>query len=160
MIVLVILAIIVAVAYPGYQNYTRQARRADAHIGLTNAAAQQERFMTVCSNHYAQNLFGNPRACGTAPAFNDGNLGLNGLAAGPVFSPDRHYVLTLVAPTAACPIASCFILQATPATAADCSGATCGSGRQVGDGNFRITSTGIKTWAKDGANYNFRWTDK
>ena len=49
MIVVVILGIIAAVAFPAYTNFVRQARRADAQTHLTEIAGRQEKF-------YANNL--------------------------------------------------------------------------------------------------------
>ncbi len=148
MIVVAIIGIIAAIAYPSYQNYTKQTRRSDAQIALAQAANQQERFFTEC-NWYASTLYGT-RACASS-----GSGVLNLSTTTPVLSPEQHYVISLVAPTSACPISSCYVLQATPATTGNG-----GTGLQAGDGNFRITSTGVKTWAKDGTNYNYKWTDK
>lgn len=153
MITVVIIGILAAIAYPSYQNYTKQTRRSDAQIALTQAANQQERFFTEC-NWYAQTLPGVTRGCGAS--FANGVLRLFDATADPIFSPERHYVITLVPVTAACPIASCYILQAAPATTAQG-----GTGLQANDGNFRITSTGVKTWDKaNNGLYQSRWTDK
>ncbi len=151
MITVVIIGILAAITYPSYRSYLTQTRRSDAQIGLTQAANQQERFFTEC-NWYATTLFG-ARACGASA----GNGVLNLSTATPVLSPERHYVITLVTPDAACPISSCYILQATPATTAQG-----GTGlQQSTDGNFRITSTGVKTWDKaNNGLYQSRWTDK
>ena len=159
MIVVVIIGILVAIAYPSYTKYTIQTRRSDAQIALTQAAALQEKFYSDCA-HYAQVLYGakTARACATNANFDNGKLSMNNSAATTILSPGTHYVISLVAPTASsgtCPITSCFMLQATPATKAQG-----GTGLQTGDGNFRISSTGAKTWAKDGTNYNYKWTDK
>ena len=153
MITVVIIGILAAIAYPSYQNYTKQTRRSDAQIALTQAANQQEKFFTEC-NHYAQILYGANRACGTSGAsYADGVLKYS--TASPVLSPERHYVITLVTPTTACPITSCYVLQATPSTTTE------GTGQQTGDGNFQITSTGVKTWDKSNNNsYDKKWTDK
>ena len=154
MITVVIIGILAAIAYPSYQNYTKQTRRSDAQIALTQAANQQEKFFTEC-NWYAKTLHGISRACGATSA--DGVLSLFGATATPILSPERHYVITLVTPDAACPISSCYILQATPATTAQG-----GTGlQQSTDGNFRITSTGVKSWDKANNDlYQSRWTDK
>lgn len=150
MITVTIIGVLAAIAYPGYRNYTTQTRRSDAQIALTQAANQQERFFTEC-NWYATTLFGT-RACGASA----GNGVLNLATATPVLSPERHYVITLVTPTAACPISSCYVLQAAPATTAQG-----GTGLQANDGNFRITSTGVKSWDKaNNGLYQSRWTDK
>jgi type IV pilus assembly protein PilE len=153
MIVVVIIGILAAIAYPSYTTYTIRARRSDAKIALTYAAAQQEKFYSDC-NTYAGTLVGT-RACAT------GILGL-AAAAAPVLSLGQHYELTLVAPTATCPIATCFILEANPNSAA--AGVT---GRQRNDGRLRIDSRDNKTWDKTNANtpdasgkFPNRWTDK
>ncbi|MEK7816154.1 MAG: type IV pilin protein [Pseudomonadota bacterium] len=153
MITVVIIGILAAIAYPSYQNYTRQTRRSDAQIALTQAANQQERFFTECNSYAPSITAARPATCPPVPA--GSGLGLSNL------SPERHYVITLVTPDTACPISSCYILQATPATTAQG-----GTGLQANDGNFRIRSTGVKTWDKNnagpdsGGNYAFRWTDK
>lgn len=46
MIVLVIMAIITAIAYPAYRNQIRETRRSDGKIALTTAAQQLERCFT------------------------------------------------------------------------------------------------------------------
>ncbi len=153
MITVVIIGILAAIAYPSYRNYATQTRRSDAQIALTQAANQQERFFTEC-NWYAKTPHGSSRACGANSE--SGVLYLFGATSAPVLSPEKHYVITVVDPTTACPIASCYVLQATPATTANG-----GTGLQTGDGNYRITSTGVKTWDKNNSgNYLSRWTDK
>ena len=52
MIVVAVVGIITAIALPSYQNYTRTAKRTDAHQGLTTLAQLQERFFTE-NNTYA-----------------------------------------------------------------------------------------------------------
>ncbi|OGI52852.1 MAG: hypothetical protein A3E57_05120 [Candidatus Muproteobacteria bacterium RIFCSPHIGHO2_12_FULL_60_33] len=155
MITVVIIGILAAIAYPGYTKYMVQTRRSDAQIALTNAAAQQEKFYSDCST-YAGTLTG-ARNCAA------GVLGL--AAAAPVLSPDLHYELTLVTPTAsagACPITTCFTLQANPNGA----GVT---GRQANNGRLRITSRGEKSWDRANTNapndttqgpYLNKWSDK
>jgi type IV pilus assembly protein PilE len=143
MIVVVIIGVLAGIAYPSYQKYSTQTRRSDAHIVLTQAANQQERFMTQCGNHYARVLAGGTRACGTGSSYTDGVLALG--AAAPVLSPDGHYVITLTTPTSDCPITSCYELVADP----NGSGA---SGRQNNDGKFKIDSLGRKFWDKNNDN--------
>lgn len=43
MIVVAIIGIVSAIAYPSYQNYVTEARRADGHLALMNAAQALER---------------------------------------------------------------------------------------------------------------------
>jgi type IV pilus assembly protein PilE len=147
MITVVIIGILAAIAYPSYRNYTTQTRRSDAQIALTQAANQQERFFTECNSYAPSITAARPATCPPVPA--GSGLGLSSL------SPERHYVITLLGETASCLIASCYVLQATPSTATE------GTGQQTGDGNFRITSTGVKSWDKaNNGLYQSRWTDK
>lgn len=159
MITVVIIGILAAIAYPSYQKYMKQTRRSDAQIALTQAASLQEKFYSDCS-HFAQIMYGKKqdRNCATNADLDNGKLSMNDSDATTILSPGRHYVITLVAPTASsgtCPITRCFNLQATPATKAQG-----GTGLQIGDGNFRLDSSGTRSWAKDGINYNYKWTDK
>ncbi|TAM46105.1 MAG: prepilin-type N-terminal cleavage/methylation domain-containing protein [Gammaproteobacteria bacterium] len=155
MITVAIIGILAAIAYPSYQNYVKQTRRSDAQIALTQAANQQERFFTEC-NHYARYLHGTSRTCATNANKDNGYLAYNKDASTTILSPEKHYVITLVDPTTDCPITSCYVLQATPATTAQG-----GTGLQANDGNFRITSTGVKSWDKNNSgNYQSKWTDK
>lgn len=171
MIAVVIIGVLAAMAYPAYTKYSIQTRRSDAQIALTQAAAAQEKFYSDCG-HYAQIPNGATRACGTAAnSFNDGVLAMNGIASATIFSPNQHYVITMVAPTSStgiCPISRCFIMQATPSTKTDTDGTLLGTGLQVGDGRLRIDSRGNKSWDKANTNspsgttgmYGYKWTDK
>jgi type IV pilus assembly protein PilE len=143
LIVVVIIGVLAGIAYPSYQKYSTQTRRSDAHVALTQATNQQERFMTQCGNHYAQVLAGGTRACGTGSTYTDGVLALG--AAAPILSPDGHYVITLTTPTSGCAITSCYELVADP-------NATGASGRQNNDGKFKIDSLGRKFWDKNNDN--------
>jgi type IV pilus assembly protein PilE len=174
MITVVIIGIIAAIAYPSYTKYMKQTRRSDAQIALTRTAALQEKYYSDC-NHYAATLTGTAasRTCGTASDYSDGVLSMNDNASTTILSDNRDYVITLVPPTSSagnCPISSCFTLQATPATTANVDGGgNKGTGRQTGDGKFRIDSKGIKSWDKNNTNspsdstqgpYAAKWTDK
>ncbi len=55
MIVAAIIALLAAVAFPSYQEYARESKRADAHGRLTRIAQQQERFFSD-SNTYTSDL--------------------------------------------------------------------------------------------------------
>jgi type IV pilus assembly protein PilE len=149
MIVVVIVGILAAVAYPSYTRYMAQSRRSDGQIALVKVASAEEKYFTDC-NSYAGTLEGvrqpPPNNC----------LGILGYRpAAPILSDSQNYVLTIVASTASCPITGCFVLQATPATTAQG-----GTGQQTGNGNLRLGSDGTKTWAKNGVSYVNKWTDK
>ena len=81
LIVVAIVGIIAAIGYPQYQDYVREARRADGHSALSRLAAQQERFFAD-NNAYTADL--------------QGDLGYPN----PALSADGHYALTAAAATA------------------------------------------------------------
>jgi len=89
MIVVAIVGIVAAIGYPQYQNYVREARRADGHAALTRIAAQQERFFAD-NNIYTADLT---------------DLGYGGVTAPSV---DGHYVV------ASAIAGATFTLTATP----------------------------------------------
>lgn len=87
MIVVVVVGILAAIAYPSYQNQVRKTKRADGKAELMETAQELERCYT---------RFGR---------YNDGNCDV----AFPITSPEEHYVVT--APTLT---AVSFTLDATP----------------------------------------------
>jgi len=64
MITVVVLAIIVAIAVPSYQQQVRKSRRADARNAILDLAGREERFLSI-SNSYSQT----PADMGYAAAF-------------------------------------------------------------------------------------------
>jgi type IV pilus assembly protein PilE len=132
MITVVIIGILAAMSYPGYTSHMKKTRRTDAQNALMQAASMQERFFTEC-NWYASSITA-AKACGTNTT---GALGSSAT------SLDGHYTLTVAAgpiDTTNCSAYTCgFTLTATPAA----------GGRQVGDGAFRLDSTGKRQWDKD-----------
>jgi type IV pilus assembly protein PilE len=54
MIVVAIIGIISAIAYPSYDDYMKKSRRSDAKVGLTAMADKQERFY-LQNNTYTNN---------------------------------------------------------------------------------------------------------
>jgi type IV pilus assembly protein PilE len=62
MTVLVVIGILVAIAYPGYQQYVIRTRRTEAKSALQALAVAQERFYTNC-NAYATALDGSQSDC-------------------------------------------------------------------------------------------------
>jgi type IV pilus assembly protein PilE len=91
MVVLVIIGILVAIAYPGYQSQMQKTRRADGQAALLNAAQALER----CFTRF--NVYNNAGCPIVAPL------------AGGTPSPQLWYVVTDAAPAA-----NTFALVATP----------------------------------------------
>lgn len=90
MIVLAIVAILAAVAFPSYQETMIKNRRADGKIALTEAAARLERFFTE-NNNYGNTID------------NIGGIG------GKLVSPEAYYSVSLANP---CGNTSCYTLTA------------------------------------------------
>ncbi len=86
------IAILAALAYPSYQNYAKQTRRAEAQAALTEAAAQQEQFFLNFKIY--------------AGAMTTMNM--------PTTAAGGNYNLTVAAPTGSCPLTTCYVLEATP----------------------------------------------
>jgi type IV pilus assembly protein PilE len=91
MIVVVIIGILAAIAYPSYQQHVRESKRADAHAALLRIATLEEKFF---SNNNAYTT--NPTALG--------------YAANPAASNDGYWAISITAN----PVAS-FTLTAVPA---------------------------------------------
>jgi type IV pilus assembly protein PilE len=95
MIVVVIIGILAMVAIPAYNDSVTKGRRADAKSTLTSIAARQEQFF-MDSKTYTSDM-----------------TNLN-FAASPAQSVDGYYTVSVVTPTAGCPIITCYLLQAVP----------------------------------------------
>lgn len=115
MITVAIVGLLTAIAYPAYQEQVRRAKRAEGKTALLKAAQLQERIY----------ITGDPTVPNSIATYADNNRlpTLFGLGAGAVVNssenpadPDNKaaYTITVDAPNAACPIASCFVLRATP----------------------------------------------
>jgi type IV pilus assembly protein PilE len=118
-IVIVIVGILMAVALPGYQESMNKGRRADAKAGLMDAVNRQERFMLDRSTYTE-------------------DMTQLGFGADPMVTEEGHYTVEVEDPDVACPIATCYVLTATPvAGGAQADDAKCTS--------FTVDSTGAKT---------------
>jgi type IV pilus assembly protein PilE len=93
MIVVAIVGILAAIAYPSYQEQVRQSRRADAQAVLLESAQFMERYFTVNSTYTGATL-------------------PTGLQQSPKDGGTTRYNLTILTPTA-----STFSLQAAPVAA-------------------------------------------
>lgn len=137
MIVVVIIGILAAIAYPSYTRWITETRRSDAQNALLDLAARQERYFSQC-NSYTTNLVGPVTDC-TAAAPTGGGLKYD---TSPAITSNRHYALSIQAATVACPISRCFSAIADPTD----SGTT---GQQKTDGRLRILSTGDRAWDRN-----------
>lgn len=90
MIVVAIIGILAAIAYPAYQDQMRKSRRSDAHAALTQAAALQERIY-MDTNQYSSDI---------------DDIGGN-------TSPEGYYTISVTNPGCTTNY-SCFTLTATP----------------------------------------------
>ncbi len=124
MITVAILAIIVSIAYPSYQEQVRKSRRADGQSMLMQVMQAQER-------HYTENYTYTTDLDSSGDA---GELGLDGsgASAGNVLSDEEHYEIS----AAACGggIGECVQLTATPRK----------DQANDGCGNLTLDSTGDK----------------
>lgn len=118
MIAVAVIGIISAVAYPSYLSFVQESRRAEGQAALMDLANRQERF------------FYDNRQYTTV-------VGSGGLSALTV-SEEGHYGLSVQAATVACPVASCYVMQATA------------SGAQAGDPNLLIDSNGQRVMDSNG----------
>jgi type IV pilus assembly protein PilE len=94
MVTLLILAIMMSIAIPSYRSQLEKSRRSEAKALLNEIAALQESFRTE-QNRYTADL-----------------TELGYAAAGWNQSRNGYYRVSVLAPTAGCPIASCFQLEA------------------------------------------------
>ena len=128
MIVVVLIAILAAIAYPSFIDSVRKGRRADAQTGLMEAAHKLENFYARNAT-YTEDL--------TQVGY--GNAGWNNVSAGS----NTVYYQIRVQP-GGCNIANCFILE------------TQSQGDQVNDAvsTFTLRSTGAKTMVENGVTKN------
>ena len=141
MIVVAVMGILAAIAYPSYMDSVRKSRRADATSALLNLAARQERFYTE-HNSYTNDL--SYTACS----------GLNYSTASPVKTPDGHYTITVTVTPNGAPVFNAACRPTTPATSFTISSTPVAGDDQTHDtkcATFTLTSTGVKG-AKDSSN--------
>ncbi len=139
MVTLVILAILVAIAYPSYMHWTTVTRRSDAEIGLTQLAAQEEKFFADC-NAYTSSI-GATESCQSATL------------AGSGYSPDGYYVLTAKSPNPndapTSPPQPSYLLKAVPMiTGPQANDTQCTSFTLDEKGNKLATGTATDCWKK------------
>lgn len=121
MIVVAIIGILAAIAYPSYQNSVEKSRRTDGKSALSGLAGAMERHYTTNSTYEGAAAGGSDT--GSPGIFPD---------EAPLDSSNKFYDLTIEAADG-----SSFTLRAAP------------KGVQKGDGYLELTSTGIRRWDQD-----------
>ncbi|MEO5339299.1 MAG: prepilin-type N-terminal cleavage/methylation domain-containing protein [Magnetococcus sp. MYC-9] len=118
LIAVTIIGFLVTLALPNYQAFVIKGRRADGQSLLMNVSTLQERWYTE-NMTYA----GSMTSLGFANALQPSEQG--------------YYTVTILSPVAAaavlnapCPVASCYVAEATPVAA------------QASDGKMAVASTG------------------
>jgi len=92
MMVVIIVGILAAIAYPSYRDQVLRSSRSDARTALQTGLARQEQFF-LDNRTYAANL-----------------AQINLLAA----TDNGYYTVSIDAATAGCPISRCYSMRATP----------------------------------------------
>ncbi|MDZ7889441.1 MAG: type IV pilin protein [Pseudomonas sp.] len=127
MIVIVIIGVLAAIAYPNYQQYLLKTGRSDGHAKLTQVMQAQERFYSQ-NQSYTDNL-------GASAAGNPG-LALPGVAEdAPAISDEQRYSVATQVCAAGTPLTRCIRLVAT-AVGPQAADAQCG--------NLNLDSRGVK----------------
>ena len=121
MIVVAVISILAAIAYPSYQNSVKKERRGDAKGALEGLAQAMERHFTANNTYLAAATAG-------------GNTGAPSIypTQAPIDGNTKFYNLTIQASTA-----TTFTLRATPING------------QSGDGMLEIDNTGARRWDAD-----------
>lgn len=133
MIVVAIIGILAAIAFPSYQSYVTKTRRADAQAALTAFATALERYYTDNRNTYLKAADG-----GADTGKPDSSLFPS---EAPLDGATKYYNLSISVASR-----NSYTLQASP------------KGAQAGDGNLQLLSNGTRRWQKDGTNW-IRWDD-
>lgn len=121
LIVVAIIGVITAFAYPSYQDYVERTRRADAQGALMEFSAAMERY--YASNNSYEGAASGGADTGSPAMFAD---------EAPLEGNNKFYDLTIAAADA-----NSYTLRATP------------KGGQAGDGILELDSTGARRWDQD-----------
>lgn len=122
MIVVAVIGILAAIAYPNYQQYQLKAGRSDGHAKLTQLMQMQERLYSQNQNYST-------------------DLGAGADTAVP--SDEQRYSITAVACGAGIPLTRCIRLVATPANQ-QVADTQCGNLILTSRGEKLITGTGSR----------------
>ncbi len=122
MIVVVVIAIVVSVAYPSYSESVRKSRRSDAKSALLEAANRQELFFSNFNTYTTVVVPAASPCAGTACGLNFGSTS----------SPEGYYTISVSAANN-----TSFLLTASRMAGTSQEEDKCG--------NFRLTNTGAQT---------------
>lgn len=125
MIVIAVIGILAAIAYPSYQDQMRKSRRTDAKVALTEVANRLENFYNSCNTYTTELTAARPGNCAGA------GLGYR------LTSPEGYYNLSIAALSGN--ISTGYIITADPRT----------TGPQNGDGAFTLDSQGKRQYDAD-----------
>jgi type IV pilus assembly protein PilE len=123
MIVVAIIGILAAIAYPAYTQHMIKARRSDAEGALMGFANAMERYFTVNGTYTAAAAGGADTGAPTVFA-----------TQAPVDGSDKYYNLTIQAATD-----TTYTLRATPIA----------NSAQDGDGYLELDQTGARRWDRN-----------
>ena len=134
MIVVAVVAILAAIAYPSYQDSVRKSRRADAKRVMLQAAQWVGRVYTEKKPH-DQKRAGIPV---TTPTAGDPSFPNTGFTASPIEGGSKYYAITLASVTQ-----NTFTLNAAPCAAV---AGVCTTVDQIKDKckTLTLTSTGVR----------------
>lgn len=120
MIVVAIVGILAAIAYPSYRDYVIETRRADAQGALMGLANAMERHYTENNTYRNASMGGGSDHTGEPSIFP---------TEAPLDGDDKFYDLSIISATA-----TSYTIRATP------------KNDQAGDGFLQLDSTGARAW--------------
>ncbi|MGC8121932.1 type IV pilin protein [Marinobacter sp. VGCF2001] len=139
MIVVAIVGILAAIAYPSYQSSVEKSRRSDAQAALTGFAMAMERYYTDNGNTYQEAAAGDADSGKPKSEVFPSEAPLDGAT--------KYYDLKIVALKPSSRHRNSYTLEAAP------------KGAQAGDGKLQLLSNGTRRWQKDGSTWVEKWGD-
>lgn len=114
LIAIAVVGILAAIALPSYQDHIRRGNRGDGQSALLEASSRMERY------YYDNNAYTTDLTDIGYPSSNN------------VQTSEGHYLMSVSAPTAGCPIATCYAIEVVA------------QNNQTADGNLSVNSMGEK----------------
>ncbi|MHB8414198.1 MAG: type IV pilin protein [Acidiferrobacteraceae bacterium] len=130
MVVVAIVGILAAIAYPSYEEQMLKTRRSDAEVALTQITNEEEQFFSN-HNYYTASMLA------SQPPYN--------LGYGTATSPKGYYSLSIRLSTTY--LNHYYVAIAAPLA----------TGPQAGDGTFYLSSNGLKQYAPPGGALQNSW---